>query len=126
MIHHVSCLKKVTGRFKKGFASGAIKPLSRTVFYAHDIVKAFQFMSTGNHIGKVLIKMRENENHEMTVPINVTPRFYCNPNHTYVLVGGLGGIGLEFSQWMIGRKCRKLVLSSTRGISNQYQAFKIK
>jgi fatty acid synthase len=103
-----------------------MQPLSRTVFDAHDIIKAFQFMSTGNHIGKVLIKMRENENDEMTIPINVTPRFYCDPNHTYVLVGGLGGIGLEFSQWMVGRKCRKLVLSSTRGISNQYQAFKIK
>lgn len=83
-------------------------------------------MSTGNHIGKILIKMRENENDLSTLPINVSPRFYCNSEHSYIVIGGLGGLGLEFSQWLIGRKCRKLFLSSSRGISNQYQAFKIK
>ncbi|KAG5683715.1 hypothetical protein PVAND_012980 [Polypedilum vanderplanki] len=111
---------------KRDISSGIVKPLSRTVFDAKDIAKAFQYMSTGNHIGKVLIKIRENENDEATVPINVTPRFYCNSDQSYIVVGGLGGLGLEFSQWLIGRKCKKLILSSSRGISNQYQAYKIK
>lgn len=103
-----------------------MKPINPTVFNAADIIEAFRFMSTGNHIGKVLIKMRENENDSETLPINVVPRFYCNSAHSYIVIGGLGGLGLEFSQWMIGRKCRKLVLNSTRGVRNQYQAFKIK
>jgi fatty acid synthase len=112
--------------FKRDYASHVIKPLSRTVFEAKDVLKAIQFMSTGNHIGKVLLKVREHEDDAATLPIIVEPRVYCNPEHSYIIVGGLGGIGLEFSQWLISRKCRKLVLSSRRGISNQYQAYKIK
>ncbi|KAG5671364.1 hypothetical protein PVAND_001565 [Polypedilum vanderplanki] len=109
-----------------GFKERIIKPLTRTVFEANEIKKAFQHMSTGNHIGKILIKMRENEYDLSTIPINITSRFYCNSEYSYIVVGGLGGLGLEFSHWLIERKCRKLILSSSRGISNQYQAFKIK
>jgi fatty acid synthase len=107
-------------------ASGIIAPLNSTVFDARDIVKAFQHMSTGSHTGKVLVRVRAHATDAATLPINVQPRFYCNPEHSYVIVGGLGGLGLEFCQWLIGRQCRKLVLSSSRGISSQYQAFKIK
>ncbi|KAG5674223.1 hypothetical protein PVAND_004203 [Polypedilum vanderplanki] len=118
--------KKAIQMLKDGLRNQVIKPLKLTVFDANEIRKAFHYMSTGNHIGKVLIKIRENENDLSTLSINVSPRFYCNCKHSYIIVGGLGGLGLEFSQWLIKRKCRKLILSSSRGISNQYQAFKIK
>lgn len=106
--------------------AGIVKPIRRTVFDASDIEKAFRFMTTGNHIGKVLIKVRENEQDVESVPLSVVPRFYCNPKQSYVVVGGLGGLGLEFCEWLVSRNCYKLVLSSRRGIQDSYQQFKLK
>jgi fatty acid synthase, animal type len=77
-------------------------------------------------MGKVLIKVRENMLDEATLPIHVARRVYCNPNFSYIIPGGLGGFGLELADWLVLRGCKKLVLSSSRGISKQYQAYRIK
>lgn len=107
-------------------ASGVIKPLKTTVFDAHEIEQAFRYLASGKHVGKVLLKMRENEQDEQTLPITVLPRVYCNPLMSYIIPGGLGGFGLELADWLVLRGCRNLVLSSSRGISKQYQAYRIK
>lgn len=40
-----------------GIKSGFVRPLQTTVFHARDVDKAFRYMTTGNHIGKVLLKV---------------------------------------------------------------------
>ncbi|KAL3210853.1 hypothetical protein MRX96_008597 [Rhipicephalus microplus] len=45
---------------------------------------------------------------------------------TYVIVGGLGGFGLELAQWMITRGCHKLLLISRIGIRTGYQRLAVK
>lgn len=105
---------------------GVIKPLKTNVFPASEIESAFRYLASGKHVGKVLLAVRENENDIFTYPIKVVPRIYCNPDSTYIIPGGLGGFGLELSDWLILRGCRKLVLSSSRGISKPYQAYRIK
>lgn len=77
-------------------------------------------------MGKVLLKIRENMLDEATLPISVTARAYCNPELSYIIPGGLGGFGLELADWLVLRGCRKIVLSSSRGITKQYQAYRIK
>jgi fatty acid synthase, animal type len=106
--------------------SGVIKPLKTSVFDASEVEQAFRFLASGKHIGKVLVKIRENEESCESLPINVEPRISFNPNHCYVVPGGLGGVGMEFSDWLIMRECKKLVLSSSRGISSSYQSYRIK
>lgn len=53
-------------------------------------------------------------------------RYFCDPTKTYVICGGLGGFGLELADWLILRGCRKLVLSSRRGVTSGYQRYRIK
>lgn len=106
--------------------SGIVKPLKANVFDANDVEQAFRFMASGRHMGKVLLKIRENPTDIESLPITVLPRIYCDPNESYVLVGGLGGFGLELADWLILRGCRKLLMSSSRGVSNAYQASRIK
>lgn len=53
-------------------------------------------------------------------------RLYCNPNCSYLISGGLGGFGIELADFLIKRGARKLVLSSRSGITNGYQAYKIR
>ncbi|XP_063706400.1 fatty acid synthase-like [Culicoides brevitarsis] len=105
--------------------SGDIMPLPTTVFAADDIEQGMRFLASAKHIGKVLIKVRESHENAKSLPITVYPRVFCNPELTYVVVGGLGGLGLELSDWLVMRGCRKLVLSSSRGITKPYQCYRI-
>lgn len=48
-------------------------------------------MATGKHIGKVLLKIRDEEPNKKSLPkkeiINAIPRTYMNQDKSYVLVG---------------------------------------
>lgn len=105
---------------------GIIKALPSTVFQVHEVEKAFRYMSTGKHVGKVLIQIRENETSSASMPMQVLTKIYFDPEMVYVIPGGLGGFGLELADWIVMRGCRKLVLSSRTGIKNGYQAYRIK
>uniref|UniRef100_A0A182TXQ0 Enoyl reductase (ER) domain-containing protein n=1 Tax=Anopheles melas TaxID=34690 RepID=A0A182TXQ0_9DIPT len=110
----------------KDISKGIIQPLPTTVFQAHEIEQAFRYLATAKHIGKVVLKIRDNEDDLASVPISYLPRVYCNPEQSFVIAGGLGGFGLELADWLIIRGCRKLLLSSSRGITKPYQQYRIK
>jgi len=40
----------------------------------------------------------------------------CRLNATYLITGGLGGLGLEVARWLVGRGARRLVLAGRRGL----------
>lgn len=44
---------------------GAIKPLPRTIFNSDEVEKAYRYLGTGKHIGKILIKIRDEEPQEI-------------------------------------------------------------
>ena len=45
----------------KNCRNGCVKPLNTTVFEASEAEKAFRYMTTGKHIGKIVIKIRDEE-----------------------------------------------------------------
>lgn len=111
---------------QKDLDSGIIRPLPSTVFQVHEVEKAFRHLSTGKHVGKVLIQIRENETSTASLPMKVYTKIYFDPNMVYIIPGGLGGIGLELADWMTMKGCRKLVLNSRNGVNDGYQAYRIK
>lgn len=46
---------------RRNLDNGLIQPLPSTVYHMHELENAFRYMSTGKHVGKVLIQIRENE-----------------------------------------------------------------
>ncbi|GLV33211.1 Fatty acid synthase 3 [Carabus blaptoides fortunei] len=109
---------------------GYVKPLIRTVFKDDELEEAFRFMANGNHIGKVLIKIRDEEP-ELLIPpckrlVNCVPRYLPTECGSYIIAGGLGGFGLELVDWLVIRGCKKLVLISRKGITTGYQAMRVK
>lgn len=110
----------------KDIQAGIIKPLKTTIFSADQVEKGFRLLASAKHMGKVLLKVREHEQDEWTVPISVVPRVYCDAKLVYIICGGLGGFGLELADWLIVRGCRKIVLSSSRGITKSYQQYRIR
>ncbi|XP_075224694.1 fatty acid synthase-like [Lycorma delicatula] len=118
--------KAVVKLVTEGIKNGAIRPLPSTVFSESQAEQAFRFIASGKHIGKVVLKVRDEEPVKKVIPkphpVNAIPRTYMNPDKSYVLVGGLGGFGLELANWMIQRGAKKIVLTSRTGIRTGYQS----
>ena len=102
---------------------GLIKPIEPlTLFEASHIEEAFRYMQKGQHIGKIVVKMAE---HTDQLQSTAQPRnLVLNPNASYLLIGGLGGLGKSVSTWMVGKGAKHLVfLSRSAGESKKDQAF---
>nr|QLI61974.1 fatty acid synthetase 2 [Streltzoviella insularis] len=113
----------------EGIASGAVRPLPSTVYSDQQLEQAFRYMATGKHIGKVLMRVREEEASGARAPtklVSAIPRTYFHPAKSYILVGGLGGFGLELAQWLVVRGATKLVFNSRSGVRTGYQSWCIR
>lgn len=111
---------------KADLGKGIIKPLKTNIFKSNEIEKAFRFMASGKHVGKVLIDVKKQQMDLEDSPISITPQVNFNRKHVHIIVGGLGGMGLELAGWLIQRGVKNLVLTSRRGITSPYQEYKIK
>lgn len=59
---------KILLKMQELIERGAIKPLPRIVFKTDEVEKAFRYMGIGEHIGKVLIKIREEDLGKESIP----------------------------------------------------------
>lgn len=118
--------KEVMRLVSEGIENGAVQPLPSTVYNEHQVEQAFRFMASGRHIGKVLLKIRDEESRKAQTPkpkiVTAIPRTYMNPDKSYILVGGLGGFGLELANWLTLRGAKNIVLTSRSGIRTGYQS----
>jgi len=118
--------KEISQLFKDGIAKGVVKPLPAATFASDKVEEAFRFMAQGKHMGKVLLKIRDEEAQKVVLPkpvkVRAVCRTLCHPQHSYLITGGLGGFGLELAQWLINRGARNIVLSSRSGVRSGYQA----
>ncbi|KAF2158513.1 hypothetical protein M409DRAFT_71605 [Zasmidium cellare ATCC 36951] len=88
-----------------------VEPLQ--VYGVSEIEKAFRVMQAGKTSGKIVVNMDPNEQVEASV--QTRPSFYFDSNATYVISGGLGGIGRSVATWFADRGARHLVLLSRSG-----------
>jgi len=73
-------------------------------------------------LGKVLIKVRdENQLNSKVLKVMANHQTFFNPHKSYIIVGGLGGFGLELTQWMAERGAKKIVITSRTGAKESYQ-----
>lgn len=123
-------INEVVGLVAAGIKNGAVRPLPTSVFNDQQIEQAFRFMASGKHIGKVVIKVRDEEKQNNVQPavklINAISRTYMHKEKSYILVGGLGGFGLELANWMVSRGAKKIVLTSRSGVKTGYQSLMIR
>ncbi|XP_049519228.1 LOW QUALITY PROTEIN: fatty acid synthase-like [Dermacentor silvarum] len=111
---------------RSGIASGAVQPLDVIQYPKEQAEEAFRFMASGKHIGKIVLEIREEETPRKRLPpspltVEVTARTWFYMHKSYIIVGGLGGFGLELAEWMVNRGCRKLVLTTRSGVCTGYQ-----
>lgn len=60
--------KRIVDMLLEGIRNGSVKPLKRLCFKETEIEQAFRYMAAGKHIGKILVKMREEEGNLSSKP----------------------------------------------------------
>jgi len=84
------------------FGNEDLKALPSKVFAIDKVVEAFQFMATAKHIGKVVLSLPDNKAHDVEI----------KAEQSYLITGGLGGLGLRLSQWLVDQGASHLVLTA--------------
>jgi NADPH:quinone reductase-like Zn-dependent oxidoreductase len=79
--------------------AGVLSPLPLRSFTLADATNAFRYMAQARHIGKVVL----------TPEVESTPAS-IQPDGTYLITGGLGGIGLTVARWLVEQGARHIVL----------------
>lgn len=91
-----------------------IQPVN--MFDAADAVRAFRLMQTGQHIGKIVIRMPDDPSTLQVTGAHVSSALFRS-DVAYLLVGGLGGLGRAIATWMVERGARNFVFLSRSGSS---------
>ena len=98
------------GRLMHDVGSGGLAKLPTRVFDLADTRQAFRFMMHARQIGKIVVT------HPPAEPARpARAELSCRPDATYVVTGGLAGIGLAVAQRLVERGARHLVLISRSG-----------
>jgi polyketide synthase 12/myxalamid-type polyketide synthase MxaB len=82
--------------------NGDLEPLPWQGFTLDRAADAFRFMEQARHIGKVVVTQQCR-----SLPAQAGFR----EDATYLIIGGLGGLGLRVAQWAVERGARRVVLS---------------
>ncbi|KAG4273107.1 acetyltransferase [Fusarium proliferatum] len=98
-----------------------IKPVK--VFDASDAEEAFRYMQKGVHLGKIVVSMPPQSS--TLLPVSPRPlQVKLNAEASYLLVGGLGGLGRAAATWMVERGARYLIFfSRSAGLSVRDKTF---
>lgn len=89
-------------------------PPPLVVFDMSDLEAAVQKASDPTHFGRVILK----QSPKSIVPIQAVQQpLKFNPEASYLLVGGLGGLGRSLTTWMTSRGARHFIFLSRSGSS---------
>ena len=102
---------------------GQVTPIRPLLTYGpEDVTEAFRCLQNGDHIGKVILKVPQNVS---TISgVRSAPNLALDPKASYILAGGLGGLGRSIATWMVEHGARSLIfLSRSAGRSDADQAY---
>jgi NADP-dependent 3-hydroxy acid dehydrogenase YdfG/aryl carrier-like protein len=91
-------------------------PHPLTVLPLNQIQDAFRMMQSGKHLGKLVISFQGNP--EIPVLQESQNLLTLSSDRTYLLVGGLGGLGRSLARMLVGLGARNLAFISRSGASS--------
>ncbi len=93
-------------------AEKALKPLPYRAFSYDEVSTAFRLMQSAGHIGKIVVTPPERG--KETVVQARGSDFRVSPG-IYLVIGGIGGFGLEAANWLAEKGASHLALATRRG-----------
>ena len=107
-----SLLKEVVRLFEEK----TLRPVPIRSFPIGRAAEAFHCMAQARHIGKIALSVRDPEA-RIVSSSSAGKGFVADA--TYLIAGGLGGLGLSVAQWMISRGARNIVLLGRSAASSE-------
>ncbi|XP_026810325.1 fatty acid synthase-like [Rhopalosiphum maidis] len=101
---------------------GVVKPLPLTIYPYSDIESAFRSYATNKTGNKIIIEVSGDS---PILNFAAYRRVYFDPSKSYILSGGLGGFGMELTEWAIERGAKNIILCSRSGIQTGYQKYRV-
>jgi acyl transferase domain-containing protein/NADPH:quinone reductase-like Zn-dependent oxidoreductase/NAD(P)-dependent dehydrogenase (short-subunit alcohol dehydrogenase family)/SAM-dependent methyltransferase/acyl carrier protein len=89
-------------RLMSKFQAGELQPLPQTIFSTENLVAGFRMMQQARHTGKIVIT------HESQPLVEMLDSIHSQA--TYLITGGMGGLGLEVADWLARKGAKYLVL----------------
>ncbi|TVY83944.1 Reducing polyketide synthase [Lachnellula suecica] len=105
---------KVMNLIRQGTVS---PPQPITVYGMSEAEKALRVMQAGKHIGKLVLMAKPDEIVK-AIPRD-TSHELLRSDASYLLVGGLGGIGRAMATWMLRHGAKNLIFASRSGLAKQ-------
>jgi len=97
-------ISSIQKRLVADFASENLPPLPLKTFTMEESMGAFRYMQQARHIGKIVIAQ------EVGIGETVAEHTKVHAEATYLITGGLGGLGLLVAEWLVGQGARSLIL----------------
>ncbi|TVY41639.1 Highly reducing polyketide synthase [Lachnellula subtilissima] len=97
------------------FRQGHVKPVQiAQEINASAIQDAFRYMQQGKHIGKIILQLRDDTGRLQIGNVNTTKKggAKLDAAASYLLVGGLGGLGRAIAVWMVQHGAKNLTFLS--------------
>ncbi|KAM0260907.1 hypothetical protein ACHAQJ_002527 [Trichoderma viride] len=94
-------------------SAGAIRPVTITTLPMCEMETAFRLIQAGKHMGKIILTVSEDEKVKI-----IPPRPALAPlraDATYIIAGGMGGLGKQIISWMAERGAKNIVTLSRSG-----------
>ncbi|WP_293067350.1 SDR family NAD(P)-dependent oxidoreductase [Okeania sp. SIO2B3] len=93
---------------KDKFCNSLLQPPPIKVFPIEDVISAFRYMQQAKHIGKIVVSQTQLADARDKKPLSF------RSDASYVITGGLGGLGLLVARWMVDKGAKHLVLVTRR------------
>jgi len=103
-------LQKLLQALLERFAKGELKPLPYQLYPASTVETAFRTMQQAKHTGKVVIDLNQN-------PVKI------EGEANYLILGGLGDLGLALTKWLIDQNAKHVVLVCRTPPSPEKQSY---
>lgn len=101
----VPLLSSVFDEILRHLSDGTLRCLPCRVFPVSEIADAFRSMADAGHIGKIAVSIQDEQ-----VRPEPPETAVLRADGSYLITGGLGGLGLSVAQWMAERGARHLIL----------------
>jgi len=114
----IQCIRKLAFDVLECFDKGIFKPIPSQMFPISKVSEAFQFFAKGLHIGRVMLKFTNEVINAKNLRLDST---LFNSHSTYLISGGLSGLGLATARWIVEKGGNHLILLGRRGASPEAQ-----
>nr|QNU13194.1 fatty acid synthase 3 [Locusta migratoria] len=106
---------------KEGIRKGVVKPLNRIVLNQNETQKAFKLLFDKKNYQKVLLKSHSTQKKPLAVvKDNLKVLYNCEPESSYLIIGGKNEEWLSMTEWLIKHGAKKVVVAHQSDKGNSY------